>query len=299
MWDVEQGERRLDVSARATLSRVIAASAEASIAVTGDDDGILRVFRLPDGRLVRTIDRRGANQARIGTNAIALVDGGRSALVASGVGFGRWDLESGACLRTYEGHAGGVTGLAVLPGEAHVLSSSTDRSVRLWDRETGACRLTLVAPNLPGFVPRYEAEDDQSATGVCVLAGGRRAVSAHGDGRLRVWDLEDGALLDTVRTAADPHWLMSVAASPGGTRVAAGSFDRSVWLWEPGRAPVAMAGHACEVSPAFFLDETHVLSASFDTTLRVWDADRLECVRVIGRAPRHPHGRWPPNHSRW
>src|SRR5436305_873464 len=54
-----------------------------------------------------------------------------------------WDVEAGACLRTLEGHAGGVWALAVLPDGRRALSGSDDSTLRLWDLEAGACLRTL------------------------------------------------------------------------------------------------------------------------------------------------------------
>ena len=51
-----------------------------------------------------------------------------------------WDLEETGAARTFEGHDGTVWGALLLPDERRVLSWSGDKTLRLWDLETGVAR---------------------------------------------------------------------------------------------------------------------------------------------------------------
>lgn len=302
--ELATGEQLSEVSAQAQFANVLAAAGKT--AVTGDNEGVLRVWRLADGECLRVIDMRGtapqgkSDPARLPACAIALLDDGQRALVATGdAGITLWDLQTGQRLRSYLGHEDFVRGIAVVADGARFLSASADRSVRLWNTASGECLRLFVKADLPAFTPRYEAQDAQSATGICVLRDGRRAVSSHGDGMLRCWDIESGELLHEARTASgDLAWLNSVTAAIDADRVIAGSWDNNVWLWSPGSDPVALSGHIGEVMGACFIaGSPHAVSGSFDQTLRLWDVDRRECLRVIGEPIRS--SQWPPNESRW
>ena len=86
----------------------------------------------------------------------------------------------GPLIRILEGHTDDVRAVAVTPDGRRAVSSSVDRTLRLW-----------VLSRVADRCARSKAQF-MRVVGVAVTPGGRRAVSASYDGTLRVWDLESG-----------------------------------------------------------------------------------------------------------
>lgn len=91
--------------------------------------------------------------------------------------------------------------------------------------------------------------------------------------RVQIWDTATGSEHGRLKGALDNY--RCVAVSPDGKRVAAGSGDRSVWVWEfaaEGPKPMQLLGHTGAVTAVSFpkLGDT-LLSASADGTVRQWD----------------------------
>jgi WD40 repeat protein len=66
-------------------------------------------------------------------------DGRRALSAGGGKTLRVWDLGSGECLATLEGHTSGVEALAVTPDGRRAVSASRDQTLRVWDLGSGEC----------------------------------------------------------------------------------------------------------------------------------------------------------------
>ncbi|KAJ5547510.1 hypothetical protein N7513_004744 [Penicillium frequentans] len=69
-------------------------------------------------------------------------------------------------------------------------------------------------------------------------------------------------------------WVSSIAWSPDGSRLASGSDDNTVRIWDPatGQSVSTLEGHSRWVSSiAWSPDGSRLASGSFDNTVRIWD----------------------------
>ena len=71
--------------------------------------------------------------------------------------------------------------------------------------------------------------------------------------------------------------VICVSYSPNGTRIATGSNDRMIRIWDVETGTVVgkpLTGHSGEVkSVAYSPDGHHIISGSDDYTIRIWDAE--------------------------
>jgi len=107
-------------------------------------------------------------------------------------------------------------------------------------------------------------------------------VSGSGDRTTRVWSLESGPskvlnITDSEGVNQDAG-VTSVAMSPDGRFVAAGSLDTIVRIWdiETGQLVERLRAHQDSVySVAFTPDGQSLVSGSLDRSLKVWDVSNL------------------------
>jgi WD40 repeat protein/GTPase SAR1 family protein len=83
-------------------------------------------------------------------------------------------------------------------------------------------------------------------------------------------------------------WIRSMAVSPDGTWAASGSEDRTVRIWDVATGSWStLQGHSGEVPSVAFTPDGRILSASVDTSVRVWDAGSgQEMVKLVGHTKR-------------
>jgi WD40 repeat protein len=177
----------------------------------------------------------------------------------------------GPLIRTLEGHTGEVYAVAVTPDGDRAISASDDRTLRLWDLETGQTLRTL-----EGHTARISA--------VAITPDGRSAVVGAINGTLQLWDLETGQPICTLEGHTD--MIHAVAVTPDGCRAvsASGSDDNTLRLWdlESGQTILALVGHKGPVTAvAVTPDGRRAVSGSTDKTLRLWDLESGQTIHIL------------------
>ncbi|KAF8578321.1 WD40 repeat-like protein [Ramaria rubella] len=181
-------------------------------------------------------------------------------------------------IKVFEGHRNGVTSVAFSPDGKHIVSGSYDRTVCVWDAETGKA---VSAP--------FEGHSDWVIS-VAFLPDGKHIVSGSNDGIVHVWDAETGKAVSAL-FEGHSGWVTTMAFSPD-RKFVSGSYDKTVYVWDAGTGKVVSApfeGHSHSVtSVAFSPDGKHIVSSSNDRTVRVWNAETGKAVS----APFERHSDW-------
>jgi hypothetical protein len=155
----------------------------------------------------------------------------------------RWAARSTspALAMTLTGHAGRVWAVAVTADGRLAVSGGRDRTLRLWNLDTGEAERTLI-----GHAGRVWT--------VAVTADGRRAVSGGRDRTLRLWNLDTGEAERTL--IGHSGQLRAVAVTADGRRAVSGGDDRTLRLWaldtcrEMGRVALDAAVYCVAVAPS-------------------------------------------------
>jgi small GTP-binding protein len=149
------------------------------------------------------------------------------------------------------------------------LTGCADKTVRLWDLETGRCLRVLTGHTEE--VWSVEWSTDQ-----------RRALTGASDHTVRVWDVQTGRCLQVFE--GHTKYINMAAWSPDQGRVLSCSGDSTLRLWEvqTGRCLRVFEGHTNGVwALAWAPDQRRVLSGGDDNTLRLWDVKTGRCLRVL------------------
>lgn len=172
-----------------------------------------------------------------------------------------WSASSGKCLRTLQGHTGGVWS-SQMSGNI-IISGSTDRTLKVWNADSGHCIHTLYG---------------HTSTVRCMHLHGSRVVSGSRDATLRLWDIEKGNCLHVLVG----HVAAVRCVQYNGRLVVSGAYDYMVKVWNPEREEClhTLQGHTNRVYSLQF-DGIHVVSGSLDTSIRVWDVETGSCKHML------------------
>ncbi|MFC4068963.1 WD40 repeat domain-containing serine/threonine protein kinase [Actinoplanes subglobosus] len=187
VWDLSSGHGRCVLDDHPGVQ---------SVALTGDGRLALaagyrdvRLYDLDTGRHLAGLPGGPHGVALVGGLAysssvpsVALADDGRLALAVDDRIVRVWDLDSGGCVRVFDGHSHWVHSMAVSPDGRLAVSCGADETLRVWQPATARCVRTFTG-------------HDGIVSSAAINEGATVAVSGGADGTVRVWDLPDPGLL--------------------------------------------------------------------------------------------------------
>jgi len=216
-----------------------------------------------------------------------------------------------ALAHTLTGHTDTVWAIAVSPDGQTLVSSSGDKTIKLWNLDTGQLLHTL-------------SGHSDTVRSISLSADGRTLASGSGDKTIKLWNLETGKLLNTIASNSGPVWsvaitsdgqtlvsggedgaiklwnlqtgklrrnllahsgrVFSVALSPDGQTCATGGIDKTIRIWnlQTGKLLHTLAGHTDAVRSVIFSPDGQMLaSSSWDKTIKIWNLQTGELLRTL------------------
>ena len=245
VWDIDTGRKILSVPNRAA-SDAVTFTPDGKSLVTASRDARTRVWQPVGDALDELLAE--CNEPAVPEEAPA----------PSGSADLHWSE------RILAGHDERIRNIAVSPDGARIVSASADRTVKLWDTETGENLLTLSGHRSWVEVAKFSPDGHYLAT-------------ASRDGRVKFWNI-----------AGHNSAVTSIAFSPDGETLATGGGDRTARLWDLSRgAPRlrrTLRGHSKQIYRVAF-DPTgkHLATAGLDGHVKLWDLDTGTEIPTVKR----------------
>uniref|UniRef100_A0A673ZIX1 Apoptotic protease-activating factor 1 n=1 Tax=Salmo trutta TaxID=8032 RepID=A0A673ZIX1_SALTR len=195
-----------------------------------------------------------------------------------------WDIETSKKMADCSGHLSWVHGVQFSPDGSLLLSCSDDQTVRV-----SVCVLTCVCVcqvrNGRTGAVMFQSEDQESRIRCTAICSQTSAVGlGREDGTIQVLEVPSGTSLATLQ--GHTRTVLHCQFTPEGHTLITSSEDTTirVWRWRTGEC-VVLEGHKEQVRCFSLLttspSETHLLSWSFDGTIKVWDMSSGERLQDL------------------
>lgn len=259
-WSADSGDRRASFI-RGAFGNIkkLAVSPAGDLFAVVNADNFVTICDANSGAAIRNLD---GHRNRIGSIAFSpdgslLATGGDDQIAKI------WDVASGQLRFTLVGHQESIDGLAFDSG-VRLATASVDKTVRLWNVETGQPNSQLKPDSFP--VGAAYSCVAFSPDGKSIVAGGTGKT-------LTIWNTETLEQVKELRGHTDV--ITCVKLSPNGERIVSGGEDQTVRVWDvrTGTPLLELKGHSDRVTGVdFSRDGARLVTSSYDFTARVWDS---------------------------
>ena len=195
-----------------------------------------------------------------------------------------WDTATGKAKGTLERVGRGSIQSFVYAPDGNTIATAggwTDNVVQLWDAQTGNHKTALTGHT-------------KQVNSVAYSPDGNTIASGSTDGTVRLWEVATGKRKPILNHTNWFNFLFpslnvpvgSIAYSPDGNTVAAGSMDGKVRLWDTQtpKLKATLTGHTGPVDTLVYSPDGKTLATAGDwtgNTVRLWDADTGEAKAVL------------------
>ena len=163
-------------------------------------------------------------------------------------------------LRTLKGHTSFVLSVAFSPDGKRIASVSGDKTLKIWDAETGKVLGTL-KPQVIGSTAYYQSVAF-SPDGKQIVSGLVEDISLYR--MITIFDANTGKFLNSLIEKTKDftglgYAVYSVAYSPDGKRIISGSDDHTIKIWDANTRNVlqTLKGHTAHVLSVAFSPDGH------------------------------------------
>ncbi|HEY5913203.1 MAG TPA: protein kinase [Verrucomicrobiae bacterium] len=254
VWDIDTQQEVRALRGHERIVQLVVFSPDGRLVATGDRDGIVKLWSATGGREyivpggfpngtsisrdgerftigpvlggMKVYDSRSGRQLlqinidSDNMNAACFSPDGARLVTSSELRQPRvWEVETGQCLFTLEGHTRAVlNGVGYSPDGRRIATGSFDKTARLWDAQTG--RPLQVLAGHSNWVEIVHFSPNSRLLATC----------GQGDSRLLLWDVGSGRCLR--RIAAHQGSCLFTRFCPDGTQVASAGVDNTIRFWD-------------------------------------------------------------------
>ncbi|CAI6332977.1 unnamed protein product [Periconia digitata] len=185
-----------------------------------------------------------------------------------------WDVSTGVCLKTLEGHLDVINSVVFSHISTQLATGSDDATVKIWNTATGRCLKTL-----RGHIQEVESV-------IFCYDSSKLASLSHGFRddycEIMIWDIRTGECLQKLDTTGHP--IKAIAFLPNSTQMISAQVDGTIHIWDIDRGECLQMVEGYDEKfrgITFSHDRRLVAGMTSNDVLMIWDANRANSLQML------------------
>lgn len=258
VWDAPSTTKnQLEPIAHTKAVKSVIYSPDGTQIASGSEDKTIRIWDVTTGQLIKELSTEPV------LSLCYSPDGKCIAAALSNFKLCIYRVEDGQVISILSGHPLTITSVVYSPDGTQLASSSSDKSIRVWDASTGE----QVGKPLRGHT--------ETVTSIAYLSSKKSIVSGSLDKSIRIWDAETG---QQIKKPLMGHRLgiSSVICSPDKQQIASSSHDCCIQIWNVDtqkKIGPKIESHESGiiVSITYSSDGKYLISGAYTGAIKIWD----------------------------
>ena len=173
--------------------------------------------------------------------------------------------ECGKLIRSFNQHTLTINSIQVDENSNKLITASDDKTIKIWDLETGECLKTL--------------NDHKNYVNCILIISNNRFMSGSEDKTIKIWDLNTYECLNTLENDSKVSSLCLISES----QVACSCLGGSIHIWDLNsfKNVKSFRAHDDWIKYLLLVDKTKLVSCSISGKIKVWSLDTFECINVL------------------
>lgn len=264
-------------------------SADGKYLITASRDKTIKIWDLKAGKEVNTLKGIKTN-VKI---ALFTLDGKQAVTTTGGWDKKKkawegeikiWDIEKGKEAKTLKGHSAEIETAALSPKGDLLVTGSEDTTAIIWSLKDGKALQTLKGSKTKINSVAFNSDGTKVVTGSSLPIPKDPVKPKDPKGKepketkpteeimVKVWNVADGKELQSFK--GPERDVSSVAFSPDGKYLAAGSWDGKVYLWDlTGKLIKKLEAQEGVLSIDFSHNGKYIAASGWEDTTKVWDVE--------------------------
>jgi len=269
IWNVETGKLIAESEKLNTIIWDIAFTPDGNRIAVALDNATIQLRNVEDLSIVEWLEQPGAvNSLSISPDGKRLAAGVADADGDGGVVY-IWDLDSLELVLEFWAHPYSVPSMDFSPDGSLLATGAVDRSVKVWNSQTGNLIQTLPQDG-QGTTVKFSPDGSFLASGLC-------SESINLDcqqGSVMLWDLASWQISKILTGPND--WVEGVAFSPNTAILVGASRDGFIYLWRlsDGLLLHTLGPHLSGVQAVSFSSDGNVIASGSSESAKIWGVDR-------------------------